>query len=281
MNFPRVLSPRLGALLGAGAAGLLAYARFVEPNWLQVRHVRLRLPRLSPEFDGYTLVQISDLHMEQTQRWDLLQQAIEISNGLKPDLVAITGDFVTRHAAPVADRLAALLRQFKAADGVVAVRGNHDYWGDIDQVKAMLADAGLCDLSNTVLTLRRGDAALHLAGVDSAQEAEARFDLIMPALAGDNFAAVLLAHEPDTAYLSAALERFDLQLSGHTHGGQVRIPMLMQYVLPPLSQGFTAGLYRIGKMYVYTNRGLGWSGWRLRFLCRPEVTVFTLYAGEQ
>jgi predicted MPP superfamily phosphohydrolase len=132
------------------------------------------------------------------------------------------------------------------------------------------------ELRNAVKTLRRGDAMLHLCGVDSVLEGVDRLDRVLEALP-EGGAAVLLAHEPDFADTSAGTNRFDLQLSGHSHGGQVSLPLLRSAVLPRLSHRYPRGLYRVGGMFLYTNRGLGTHP-RFRFGCRPEITVFTLRA---
>jgi predicted MPP superfamily phosphohydrolase len=130
------------------------------------------------------------------------------------------------------------------------------------------------ELCNTALTLRRDGAALHLCGVDDVQEGKVDLDLVLRRLPEEG-AAVLLAHEPDFANESAVAERFDLQLSGHSHGGQVGLPLLRSLFLPKLSRRYPSGLYRVGEMWLYTNRGLG-AHPRFRFNCRPEITVFTL-----
>jgi len=157
----------------------------------------------------------------------------------------------------------------------VAVLGNHDYLTGVELVRRCIREAGITELVNSVLTLRRGDASLHVAGIDDVMEGRSRLDLVLHDLP-DSGAAILLAHEPDFADVSAATGRFDLQLSGHSHGGQVRVPFLMLLALPPFSQRYTSGLYEVGGMIQYTNRGLGFVNLRLRFLCRPEITVLTL-----
>ena len=153
--------------------------------------------------------------------------------------------------------------------------GNHDYMTDVDLVRRCLKESEVPELRNDVRTLWRGDAALHIAGVDDVMEGRSRLDLVLQKLPEEG-AAVLLAHEPDFADVSAAAGRFDLQLSGHSHGGQVRMPFWGPVFLPPHSQRYSAGLYEVGSMLQYTNRGLGFVDARLRFLCRPEITVLTL-----
>jgi uncharacterized protein len=263
-----------GALLVVG----LIYAREVETRLLEVKHVALTLPRLNPEFHGYRVVQVGDVHLDDWVRPDRLRETVELVNEQRPDLVAITGDLLSYSAGRlVPRRLVEALGGLRARDGVVAVLGNHDYKAGAALVRGCLRACGIAELANDVLTLRRGEAVLHVAGVDDVMEGKARLDLVLGKLP-EGGAAVLLAHEPDFADVSAATGRFDLQLSGHSHGGQVRLPLLTRMILPPLSQRYTSGLYRVGDMAQYTNRGLGYVDARLRFLCRPEITVLSLHS---
>jgi hypothetical protein len=261
------------ALLGAGG---LIYAREVEPRLVEVNLVTLTLPRLAPEFDGYRVVQIGDLHLDDWTKPERLMQIVEKVNGERPDLVAITGDFASYSTEQLdARRLVGELRALRALDGCVAILGNHDYLTDVDLVRRCIREGGVTELINGVCTLRRGDAALHVAGIDDVMEGRSRLDLVLQKLP-ESGAAILLAHEPDFADVSAATGRFDLQLSGHSHGGQIGVPLLRRLFLPPFSQRYTRGLYEVGDMFQYTNRGLGFVHLRARFLCRPEITVFTL-----
>ena len=261
------------ALLGVGG---LIYARGVEPRLVEVNPVTLTLPRLAPEFDGYRVVQIGDIHLDDWTKPERLTQIVHKVNGLRPDLVAITGDFASYSAEQLdARRLVGALRALRALDGCVAILGNHDYLTDVDLVRRCIRAGGVTELVNGVRTLRRGDAALHVAGIDDVMEGRSRLDLVLQKLP-ESGAAILLAHEPDFADVSAATGRFDLQLSGHSHGGQIGVPLLRRLVLPPFSQRYTSGFHEVGGMLQYTNRGLGFVHLRARFLCRPEITVFTL-----
>jgi predicted MPP superfamily phosphohydrolase len=131
------------------------------------------------------------------------------------------------------------------------------------------------NLSNEVYTLSQDGEELHIAGVDDIWEKQDRLDLVLEKLP-DAGAAILLAHEPDFADQSADTGRFDLQLSGHSHGGQVVIPFVGAPLLPYLGMKYPSGLYRVGTMWQYTNRGVGMARLKVRFNCRPEITVFTL-----
>ena len=264
-----------GAAALVGAGGLL-YAREVEPRRLEVVRLDLTLPRLAAAFDGYRVVQIGDLHLDDWSRPARLDRIAEMVNAERPDLVAITGDFASYSARRLATgRLVGALRRLSAPDGVLAILGNHDYLTDVKLIRQCIREAGLTELINGVVTLGRGGSELHVAGVDDVMEGRSRLDLVLGKLPEDG-AAVLLAHEPDFADVAAATGRFDLQLSGHSHGGQVRVPLLGRAMLPPFSQRYTRGLHRVGGMLVYTNRGLGTVHARLRVGCRPEITALTL-----
>ena len=267
-----------GTLLGAGG---LFWAREVETRWLEVVPVTLALPRLAPEFDGYRVVQIGDLHLEDWTKPRRIERIVNLVNDQRADLIAITGDFLSYSANPdVPLRLTEALERLEARDGVLAITGNHDYLTDIDTVRRCLRESGVTELRNDVCTLKRGGAALHFAGIDDVMEGQSRLDLVLQKLPEEG-SAILLAHEPDFADVSSATGRFDLQLSGHSHGGQVRMPVRGPLYLPPFSQRYSSGLYEVRDMLQYTNRGLGFVDARLRFLCRPEITVLTLESARR
>ncbi|CAA9410992.1 MAG: hypothetical protein AVDCRST_MAG22-1875 [uncultured Rubrobacteraceae bacterium] len=274
---------RLRRLAGAAAllgAGGLLYAREVEPRRLEVVRPELTLPRLAAAFDGYRIVQIGDLHLDDWSRPARLEKISSLVNAERPDLIVVTGNFASYSARRLdTERLVGALRRLRAPDGVLAILGNHDYLTDVKLIRRCIREAGLTELLNSVVTLKRGNSELHVAGIDDVMEGRSRLDLVLKDLPASG-AAVLLAHEPDFADVAAAAGRFDLQLSGHSHGGQVRIPLLGRAVLPPFSQRYTRSLHRVGEMLLYANRGLGTVHARLRFGCRPEITAHTLRSPE-
>jgi predicted MPP superfamily phosphohydrolase len=270
----------IGAALGGALLGGAVYARKVEPEEVEVVSVPLILPRLDGRFDGYRIAQISDLHADDWMTPGRVLSLVDLVNAEEPDLVLITGDFATysrlhskiRHVPD----LVAPLKRLRAPNGSFAVLGNHDHKTNAQVVRRVLAASGVTELCNTVVTVRRGGASLHVCGVDSVLEGVSRPERVLERLPKEG-AAILLAHEPDVADEVAATGRFDLQLSGHSHGGQLGLPLLRFPFLPKLSRKYPVGLYRVGKMFLYTNRGLG-AHPRFRFACRPEITVFTLRA---
>jgi predicted MPP superfamily phosphohydrolase len=276
----RQLLKRAG-LLAAGAVlagGGWEYASAVEPSWLDIQPVTLTLPRLQRAFDGYRVVQFSDIHMSEWMTRARLAEVVRAVNAQGADLIVMTGDFVSNLSDEIAQDLIDVLGTLQAPDGAVAVLGNHDHWNDAGVIHQVIKESGMVDLTNTVHTLDRGGVPLHLAGVDDIWERHNRLDDVLAQLPKDG-AAVLLAHEPDFADTSAATGRFDLQLSGHSHGGQVIMPLVGPIHLPYLGQKYPLGHYQVGTMIQYTNRGVGMIQPRVRFNCRPEITVFTLRAG--
>jgi predicted MPP superfamily phosphohydrolase/ubiquinone/menaquinone biosynthesis C-methylase UbiE len=261
-------------LLGIGG---LVYAREVEPFRIAVERVTLTLPRLAPPFDGYRIVQVSDVHLDGWMTPERLERIVDLVNEQSPNLVAITGDFVSSYSARYVPGLLGPLGRLEAPDGAVAVLGNHDHWAGAEEVRRAISSTGVADVSNGMKTLRRDGAVLHLCGVDSVFDGVDRLDEVLESLeSAEPGCSLLLAHEPDFADRSAVTGRFDLQISGHSHGGQVRVPFLGAPLVPPLSRKYPSGLYRVGKMLQYTNRGLGIMYTRVRVNCRPEITVFTL-----
>jgi predicted MPP superfamily phosphohydrolase len=249
----------------------------IEPGWVDVTHVSLALPGLAPAFCGYRVVQLSDLHMGDWMNAARLDDVVRLVNKQSADLIAITGDFVTRRAVSHMRDLANGLSQLKASDGVVAVLGNHDHWSGAQAVRDVLAASGVCELANNFRTFHRNDAQLHIAGVDDIIAGCDRLDLLLARLPAAG-AVILLAHEPDFADESAATGRFALQLSGHTHGGQIVAPLIGPLLLPALGRKYPSGHYQVGSMIQYTNRGVGVVSPFVRINCRPEISVFDLHA---
>jgi predicted MPP superfamily phosphohydrolase len=272
----------LAAALGTVGVGTWAYSFFVEPRWFRIVRHDLTLPRLDPAFDGYRILHLSDLHVDNvTLSRERLHALAAQLNPLEPDLVVITGDIVTHLGRRFGRQAAEGLIPFEATDGKIAVLGNHDHWTAPDHIAAMLEQNGVRVLRNAVHTLQRGDALLHIAGVDDAYERTDDLPAVLAQLP-EAGAAVLLAHEPDFADTAAATGRFGLQLSGHSHGGQVCWPGGRPIWLPNMGQQYPVGLYELetvsGKMWLFTSRGTGSLTPNVRLNCRPEVALITLRA---
>jgi uncharacterized protein len=293
----------------------LIYIFQIEPTWYDVHQVTLTLPHLPAAFDRYRIVQLTDLHVDNLNDTSRLQKMVELTAQIQPDLIVMTGDYISKaiftaehprkdaktkplyegmpylkildaitrstkataklSAEQYLPALAAGLQQIHAPDGILAVLGNHDRWDWRTPVfMKVFQDLGITILENDLTQIQRGSDKLQIAGVRDFLIKQADLQPILTKM-GTSQGAILLAHEPDFADLSAATGKFDLQLSGHSHGGQVYIPGLKR-ITPPLSAKYPAGQYQVDRMVLYTSRGIGVVTPRVRFNCRPEITVVTL-----
>ncbi|MBI4951199.1 MAG: metallophosphoesterase [Myxococcales bacterium] len=254
---------------GVGVAEARGRPRVVE--------VSVPIRGLPPELEGYRIAQVSDLHIGLTIRRGFLQTVVDAVGELAPDLIAITGDMVDGHVPELSPELEPL-RELHAPDGVLFVTGNHEYYWDVEAWVRALPDFGLRVLMNEHVVIERGAARLVVAGTTDEHgrrfAAEHACDPVR-ALAGapPSDARILLAHQPKTCY-AAARAGYDLQLSGHTHGGQFFPFTLVAGLVHP----FVAGLGRLGDLWVYVNRGTGYWGPPLRLGSPPEVTLVRLTA---
>lgn len=257
------------ALMLAGAAGL-AYTTLIEPRMPTLERITLPLPGLPAALDGLRIGQLSDLHLgllhtAHNTRWGVQQMLRE-----QPDLLVITGDFVTLPQA--IPSIAELLRPLHAPLGVYAVTGNHDYWEGVEEITAAARALGIEVLFNEHRRLTWRGAELWLAGTDDLWYGAPDLDATLHGIPPESFT-LLLAHEPDCAP-AAAHRGVQAQLSGHTHGGQIRLPLLGTFCLPRMGIYFAGGHYDVDGMQLYVSRGLG--GMPVRFNCRPEAAIITL-----
>jgi predicted MPP superfamily phosphohydrolase len=263
-----------GAAAAAGALG--AYAFLVEPRWLQLTRTRIHARGLHPSLEGFTLALLTDLHAGEGTPLSLVRRACRMAMAEEPDLVAVTGDLVADDATGFSHVLDAL-GSLSAPHGVYAVPGNHDHivgigrWHrDVRQQRAVT------DLTNRALVLDVGGARLCVAGVDDLSSGRPDLGVLPPPEERDF--TLLLAHDPDQAEKARRVcDAVDLIVSGHTHGGQVRLPWVGAIRNPSRHDDlYEEGLRRRPWTQVYTSRGVGTVHIPVRFLCRPEVALLTL-----
>lgn len=275
----RFLQLALG--LSASTAAFAGYVRLVEPHWLSIEELEIPIPGLDVSLDGKRIAQLSDIHLSRYFSAENLASALQTVAQQAPDWLVITGDFVgddARHAAGLVDSLGALQLP------IYAVLGNHDYWSDTTIVQSYLRQANVQILVNEAIEI---ESNLWLAGVDDLWSGRPDIHAALRDVPS-GAPSILLAHEPDffdtVLYEDAPIT---LQLSGHSHGGQVRLPAskadpagYYSYapVLPMFGRQYPIGLRQINNRYVYTNRGLGMWPLPFRFNCRPELTLITLRA---
>ena len=273
MERRRFLRLACGGLVAASAACAAgpAWALLLEPSWLALEQVKVRLPNLAPSLIGLRIAFLSDLHRGPHIDPSHIARAVRMAREAAPDLVLLGGDFVSGSAA-YAESCARELASLQAPLGIYACLGNHDYWTDPDAVTEALHRAGIRVLRNAGLEVAD---QLWVAAVDDVWEGRPSLEMALRGMPTDALA-VLLVHEPDYADTVAADGRVALMLSGHTHGGQVRLPLFGPPILPYLGQRYPAGLYTLGEMTLYVTRGVGLVAPPVRLNCRPEVTVLTL-----
>lgn len=270
-----------------GAAGLTLYSGEVERHWIDVAHHDVDLLGLPADLHGMRVVQFSDIHLDEYTEPFFLRRVIERINQLNPDAVFLTGDFVTSsagHQSSVREAAWQCAEMLKGLEcrSVYAILGNHDV-GAGTEVEPALRASGINVIKNSYLPIERGSGRLWLAGLDDPLYGHPNLDAAVPErIRGvKNEPVVLLCHGPDYAsnvQEHPAGQAIDLMLSGHTHGGQIRLPLVGALVLPPMGRRFIEGWFQFGRMRLYVNRGIGTTGLPFRFDCPPEITVFNLRA---
>ncbi|HLA43307.1 MAG TPA: metallophosphoesterase [Aggregatilineales bacterium] len=255
------------------AAGGYYYATEYEPDWIEITQIELTLPRLAPQFNGFRLVQFSDIHRDEWMTPTRVADVINQVNLQLPDAIVLTGDLVTGLIRDVASDMTQALSELIAP--TYSVPGNWDHWGYIPRWEQLMEESGIVNLMNRHSSIEREGQVLHIAGLDDALQGTPQLDMVASQIPSEG-AAILLMHEPDFADITIKNGRFDLQLSGHSHGGQVNIPLLGPQYLPEMGQKYVRGLYQAGSFQLYVNRGVGMVREVARFNCRPEITVFTL-----
>lgn len=270
-------------LSGAAAAGLLVYSGEFERHHLEVTQRTVHLARLAPEMDGLRIAQLSDIHYEQYTEPGFIRAVVAEINRQAPDLMLFTGDYVSEGPMPSQYGAKSSYPCAEILAGVQcpqrwAVLGNHDASVGPHTVTDALESHGLPVLANRHVPFEKNGARLWIAGVEDIGMQSPDLNLAAPrGLQQKNEPVILLAHEPDYADTVVRHGGVDLMLSGHSHGGQVRVPFLGPLYVPPLGRKYVEGLFPLTNgLQLYVNRGVGAVGVPFRFNCRPELTMITL-----
>jgi predicted MPP superfamily phosphohydrolase len=262
----------------AAAAGLRIYTWRIEPHWVEIVDRQLPIANLPPEMIGKTLVQINDLHIGPVVDSDYVIGVMNTINAIEPDLIAITGDFMTYRHPDQQDEVARVLEHLKPTRfGTVAILGNHDYannWQSYE-VANLLANR----LTNVGIHVLRNESKqfgeLNIVGLDDLWGPNFAPDAVMKTVDASQ-ANLVLVHNPDAADKDVWHGYQGWILSGHTHGGQCKPPFLPPPLLPVENRRYTSGEFQLtGNRQLYINRGIGYL-LRVRFNARPEITRFHL-----
>ncbi|MCY8566885.1 metallophosphoesterase [Bacillus haynesii] len=273
----------LKGFLGLAAAGLftaaggLGYARYLEPHMLETNLIPIRHRLIPKGFDQFRIVQFSDTHLSEYFTADELSNVVSQVNALSPDLIVFSGDLIDKpHRYREHERAVKALKKLSAPYGKLAIFGNHDHGGYGTKVyQTLMASAGFRVLRNDLMKLELIDGSvIEIASLDDLMLGIPDYEGILSKLSEKAFS-ILLVHEPDAA-LTAKQFPVNLQISGHTHGGQIQIPVFGPLIKPPYGEIYTEGMYETAGMKIYVNRGIGTTRLPLRFLSKPEITVFQL-----
>ncbi|QHN03146.1 metallophosphoesterase [Granulicella sp. WH15] len=267
---------------GLSAAGFALYSGQIARHEIDLTHITVPIRDLPHAFDGFRIAQISDLHLEEFTEEYFLRHVVERVNALAPDLVLVTGDFISDGPRSVSYSLKAAVRCGEILHGLTCplrfgCLGNHDASVGSQGVIERIRPSGLRVLVNEHIPIERQGQRLWLAALDDLGHGNPSADLAVPER--PDGPVILMAHEPDYAvgrYKKWHREPVDLILSGHSHGGQVRLPGGRPLTLPPGASKYYDGLYQVGPTQLYVNRGIGTVGVPFRLNCPPEITLHTL-----
>lgn len=247
-----------------------------KPELFDLVNVDVKIKDLPFTFHNYRIINLTDIHLGQWISPEYLNGVVDYVNSLNPDMITLTGDYVSYILEGYEDNLLDSFKKLKAKDGKFAVLGNHDHWAGAEEIRKILKQSDVVDLSNDVYTLEKEGEKLNISGVDSLTVGADDFDKVLEKLPSDG-ASILLVHEPDFAKISSKTDRFDLQMSGHSHGGQLVIPGVETTPFRcSYSFKYPVGAYKVGNMTQYTSKGLGTNSFWLRINCKPEITQFYL-----
>lgn len=274
---PNVITRRksIGLLL-AGAAGAAANAFVLEPSWLSVTHADVSCPRLPPTLDGFRVGVLCDLHYKPDSDESLLEDAVNTLVAEKPDIITLPGDFID-HSPRVVAPMMRILSRLSAPHGVYASPGNHDGWNMDSHVMARAFEkCGISFLINRNTHIRVRGESIAIAGTDHVWLGRPDPERTLRGIRR-GVPVISLVHEPDFFDTMTEFHPIALQVSGHTHGGQCRVPLL-GYAPARVAFGrnYLQGVYERKDARLFVSRGLGTTGLRVRFACPPEVAILTL-----
>lgn len=255
----------------AGSLSQVARYALNEANTLMVEEVEIRLKRLPKNLEGWRIVHLSDIHHSPFTDIEHISRAVKIANNLKPDMFVLTGDYVSHESAYIAP-MAEVLGRLESEFGTFACLGNHDHWTDAEMVTNLMREANIKVLINEGFRFTAKDASFWLAGVDDYMVGKTDLRAALRGSFPDEMT-MLLAHNPIIVRRAARIG-VDLMLSGHTHGGQIKLRDDEKRILP--RRKLKNGLYRRKNTQIYITRGIGTVVLPVRYGCPPEISLLEL-----
>ncbi|WP_281975115.1 metallophosphoesterase [Halobacillus litoralis] len=270
----------VAGILGFSAFGY-SYARFFEPHMLTVQNYTIENEKITQNFHNLKILQFSDTHIGFHYNLSQLEELVETINEQKPGLILFTGDLVDEpHTYDFPPQLPKILQRLDAPLGKFWIYGNHDHGGyGTDKIREVMELAGFELLQNQHTVIRNGTESFTLVGIDDVMLGRPDIKKTLSRVGGNPFT-ILMVHEPDVA---SEYQHYpiDVQLSGHSHGGQVQLPFFGYLVTPPYAERFVEGYYHLNQgLHLYVSRGIGTTRLPYRFLCKPEISVFQLKMKE-
>lgn len=252
-----------------------------KPEKIDLVEIDLEVDNLSWNFHNFRVLNLTDIHLGQWINPEYLDELVNYVNSLNIDLITLTGDYFSYVTDGYEKSLENSFKKLKAKNGKFGVLGNHDHWMGASKVRRIFKESEVVDLSNDVNTIEKNGDFLNICGVDSCTVCADNLDKVISKIKEDT-PSILLSHEPDFATESSKTNKFDLQISGHSHGGQFIIPKVETTPFRgPNSRKFPVGIYKVGNMMQYTSKGLGTNSFRMRINCKPEITIITLKTNKK
>lgn len=272
---------QFGLVAAVSGTGLHFYAHQIETRLLQITNHTIKHPLIPSGFDGVKIVQFSDTHLGFQYSIKQFIKLAETINNLQPDIILFTGDLMDEpNKYSHHNQISQVLSQLKAPLGKFCIFGNHDHGGYGSNIyHSIMTQANFIILKNEAKQVKLLDGSfINIIGIDDAMLGKPRLEMAITDVPQDSFK-ILLSHEPELAK-EAFTYGVHLQLSGHSHGGQIKIPFLGALVTPPFADKYKEGFYHITNsshsLILYVNRGIGTTRLPFRFLAQPELTVFKL-----
>ncbi|SHM88798.1 metallophosphoesterase [Gracilibacillus kekensis] len=260
------------------SGGTYYYARELEPNMLDIHTVNIESPKITNTFENYKILQFSDTHLGFNYTLQQLEDLVSKINQQNPDIVVFTGDLIDNpRTYKVTQKLVTILDQIQTKDGKYWIYGNHDHGGyGTDILRDIFNQGGFELLQNRHRQINKNGDIINILGVDDVLLGKPDIKQALQEV-DQNFLTILLAHEPDFADVVKNYP-VDIQLSGHSHGGQVQLPFIGYIYTPHLAEKYVEGFYSVGSfpLQLYVSRGIGTTRLPYRFFCKPEITVYHL-----